>query len=141
MALHTDDFSINTLVGVDAFISGDLKISGFIRVDGDIDGNLETTGNVIIGEKARIRGNVTAVSAVIGGIIEGDIVAPEGIKLFSTASVLGDVITKRLQVANDCLLQGQCVSVKDSEQFSVALENWQNEKAIRQKSILVSTGN
>ncbi len=141
MALRTDDFSINTLVGADAFISGDLKISGFIRVDGDIDGNLETTGNVIIGEKARIRGNVTAVSAVIGGIIEGDIVAPEGVKLFSSASVLGDVITKKLQVAGDCLIQGQCVSVSDEEQFSIALENWQNEKAIRQKSILVSTGN
>ena len=141
MALHTDDFSINTLVGADAFISGDLKIIGFIRVDGDIDGNLETTGNVIIGEKARVRGNVTAVSAVIGGIIEGDVVAPEGIKLFSTASVLGDVITKRLQVANDCLLQGQCISINDNEQFSAAMENWQNEKAIRQKSILVSTGN
>jgi cytoskeletal protein CcmA (bactofilin family) len=141
MALHTDDFSINTLVGADTFISGDLRISGFIRVDGDIDGNLETTGNIIIGEKARVRGNVTAVSAVIGGIIEGDVVAPESIKLFSTASVLGDVITKRLQVANDCLLQGQCISVKDDEQFAIAMENWQNEKAIRQKSILVSTGN
>ncbi|MCR4938670.1 MAG: polymer-forming cytoskeletal protein [Treponemataceae bacterium] len=141
MALRTDDFSINTLVGADAFISGDLKVNGFIRVDGDIDGNLETTGNVIIGEKARIRGNVTAVSAVIGGIIEGDIVAPEGVKLFSSSSVLGDVITKRLQISADCLVQGQCVSVKDEEQFLLALENWQNEKAIRQKSILVSTGN
>ena len=141
MAFHTDDFSINTLIGADAFISGDLKISGFIRVDGDIDGNLDTSGNVIIGEKARIRGNVTAASAVIGGIVEGDIVAPEGIRLFSTASVLGDVITKRLQVAGDCLLHGKCVSIKDDQQFSVALEDWQNEKAIRQKSILVSTGN
>lgn len=141
MSLRTDDFSINTLVGADAFISGDLKINGFIRVDGDIDGNLETTGNVIIGEKARVRGNVTAASAVIGGVVEGDIVAPDGIKLFASASVLGDVITKKLQVASECLIQGQCLSVRDEEQFSLALENWQNEKAIRQKSILVSTGN
>lgn len=141
MAFHADDISINTLIGLDAFVSGNLKLSGFIRVDGDIDGNLETTGNIIIGEKARIRGNVTAASAVIGGIIEGDVVAPEGIKLFATASVLGDVITKRLQVAGDCLLQGQCISIRDDDMFAKAMEDWKNEKTIRQKTILVSTGN
>ena len=58
MALKLDDISINTLLGNGSFISGDIKVNGFVRVDGDIDGNLETDGNIIIGENAKIRGNI-----------------------------------------------------------------------------------
>ena len=76
MAL-TDNISINSILGSGSSVKGDVKINGFARIDGDIDGNLETTGNIIIGEKARIRGNVTGRSVtVIGGIVLGNIVAP-----------------------------------------------------------------
>ena len=69
MAL-TDNISINSILGSGSSVKGDVKINGFARIDGDIDGNLETTGNIIIGEKARIRGNVTGRSVtVIGGIV------------------------------------------------------------------------
>ena len=50
MALRIDDISINTIIGHGSAISGDIKVNGFVRIDGDIDGNLETDGNVIIGE-------------------------------------------------------------------------------------------
>ena len=73
MAFRSDDISINTLVGNGSFIQGNLKVNGFIRIDGDIDGDLETDGAVIISERARIRGNLTAKSAVIGGIVLGDV--------------------------------------------------------------------
>lgn len=133
MAAITDDISINTLIGADSAISGDIRVSGFVRVDGDINGNLETTGRVIIGEKARIRGNVTALSAIIGGIIEGDVFAPEGVQLFSTASVLGDVISKHIQLADGVLLDGYCVSLKDDANFQEAVQRWQDERAVRQR--------
>ena len=69
MALRVDDISINTIIGKGSAISGNLKVNGFIRIDGDIDGNLETDGNVIVGELARIRGNLTAKAVIIGGIV------------------------------------------------------------------------
>ena len=58
MALRIDDISINTILGQGSAITGNIKINGFVRIDGDIDGNLETDGNIIIGENARIRGNI-----------------------------------------------------------------------------------
>ena len=71
MASFTDDISFNTMVGPGAFITGDLKLEGFTRVDGDIYGNLETTGKLIIGENARVRGSLTAKSVIVIGIVEG----------------------------------------------------------------------
>ena len=138
MAFLSDDISINTMIGPGAMISGDLRIAGFIRIDGDINGNLETTGRVIIGEKARIKGNITAQTAVIGGIIEGDVVAPDGVELFSTASVLGDIVTRFFKADEDSLFQGQCIAISDEAKYTEAVQNWQNERAIRQKTILTS---
>ena len=59
MKYRVDDITINTFIGSGSVVSGDIKVNGFVRVDGDIDGNFETNGSVIIGEKARIHGNVT----------------------------------------------------------------------------------
>ena len=139
MAILTDDVSINTLVGAGTRVSGDLNIAGLVRVDGDIDGNLETTGRVIIGEKARIRGNVTAKAAVIGGIIEGDVYAPDEIQILATSSVYGDVITKKISVAENSFIHGMCIAIKDTEQFMTYTEDWKNQKAILAKAAF-STG-
>jgi cytoskeletal protein CcmA (bactofilin family) len=109
-------------------------VAGFARVDGDIDGNIETPGKLIIGEKARIRGNVKAKSVMVSGIVEGDIAAPDFIKIFGTSAVLGDVITHRLEVAEKGFFHGHCVSLKNPEIYSDAISDWQDAKAIRARS-------
>ena len=82
MAFLTDNISVKTIIGLGSAISGDIHADGFIRVEGDVDGNLEATGHVDIGREARINGNITAQSVVLGGIVLGDIYAPDGIKCF-----------------------------------------------------------
>lgn len=139
MALFTDDITINTMIGEGTKVDGDLKIVGLVRIDGDVNGNLETTGKIIIGEKARVKGNVTAQAAVIGGIVEGNVFAPEGVQLFGSSSVLGDVITQKIQMAENSIIHGMCISLKDIEEFNQALENWKTEKAILSKAAF-STG-
>jgi len=66
----SDDVSINTLVGPGSVIRGELSVAGFVRVDGDLEGNLETTGRVIVGERARIRGTVRCRIITVGGVIQ-----------------------------------------------------------------------
>ncbi len=134
MASFTDDISFNTMLGPGAFVSGDLKLEGFTRVDGDIYGNIETTGKLIIGENARIRGNVTAKSVVVIGIVEGDILAPEGIHLFSSAVVLGDVISRKIKADEKVVIEGFCVSIENGETFEDAKRQWLDRKAISNKN-------
>ena len=136
MALRTDDISINTLIGKGSSISGNLKINGFIRIDGDIDGSLETDGNVIIGENARIRGDLTAKSVIIGGIIKGNITAIENVKILSEATVIGDIISKKVQVEGMAIIHGHCISIKDDKKFNEASSEYLQSKAIKEKVIL-----
>jgi cytoskeletal protein CcmA (bactofilin family) len=134
MASFTDDISFNTMVGPGAFVTGDLKLEGFTRVDGDIYGNLETTGKLIIGENARIRGSVTAKSVIVIGIIEGDILAPEGVHLFASAVVLGDIISRRIKADEKVVIEGYCISVENQEAFEDAKRQWLDKRAISNKN-------
>lgn len=134
MASFTDDISFNTMLGPGAFVSGDLKLEGFTRVDGDIYGNIETTGKLIIGENARIRGSVTAKSVIVIGIVEGDILAPEGIHLFSSAVVLGDVISRKIKAEEKVIIEGYCISIDNQQKFEEAKKQWLDMRAISNKN-------
>ncbi|MCR4579312.1 MAG: polymer-forming cytoskeletal protein [Treponema sp.] len=136
MALRIDDISINTVVGSGSAISGNLRVNGFVRVDGDIDGNLETDGNVIIGENARIRGNVKAKSIIIGGIILGNIHALDGVKLLSEAIVVGDIISHKITIENMALVHGHCISIKEEESFAAKADEYLQSQAIKVKASL-----
>ncbi|GMO12040.1 MAG: hypothetical protein Ta2A_21380 [Treponemataceae bacterium] len=121
--LKNDDISINTLIGQNSGVLGDVNVSGFVRVDGDVDGNLVTTGNVILGEKARIKGNITAQSAIIGGVVLGNICAPDKIQLLTTATVIGDLVTHRIEIAENVVFQGHCIAVNNDEKYTRAVSS------------------
>ena len=133
MALRVDDISINTIIGKGSAISGNMKVNGFIRVDGDIDGSLETDGNVIVGENARIRGNLTAKSVIIGGIIKGNIKANESVKILAEAAVIGDIISRKVQVDGSAIIHGHCISIKDEAEFGKTSGEYLQSKAIKEK--------
>lgn len=136
MALKVDDISINTIIGKGSSITGNLKINGFVRLDGDIDGNLETDGNIIIGDSARIRGDVKAKAVIVGGIVVGNILAQESAKLLSNSAVLGDVISRKVQVEDKATFHGHCISIKDEEQFQKTSDAYFQSKAIKEKVVL-----
>lgn len=125
-----EDVSINTIVGPGSFVRGELKISGFIRIDGDIDGNLETSGRVIVGENARIRGHVRSRLITIGGVVQGDVIAPDGVTILSTGMVLGTVLTRKLQVEETVILHGPCFAVNDQARFELALSEYNDRQAL-----------
>lgn len=136
MAFRSDDISINTLVGTGSFIRGNVHVNGFVRIDGDIDGDLDTDGAVIISEKAKIKGNLKAKSAIIGGIVLGDISAREGVKLLSTSAVIGNIITRKIQMEDEVIFHGHCISVSDEERYEEVVNRYLQAKAIRDKAVL-----
>lgn len=136
MAFFSDDISISTIVGSGSVFRGNLRVSGAMMIDGDIDGDLEISGNLIVGEKARIRGDVTARSAEISGIILGDLVAPDSIRLNSTSAVFGDVATHRLTVEPGVVLHGHCIALSDDGVYEKETEKQRQVREIRRKSII-----
>lgn len=135
MAFFTDNASINTILGEGSSLASDVKVNGNLRIEGDVDGNVTALGNVFVGEKARIRGNVTSESAEIYGIVRGDIDAPKFVKIFSTAAVIGDVFTNQVQIEENAIFQGHCVSLKNTQNFEEAKSNRLTARAVLENRV------
>ena len=133
-----DDISVNTIVGPGALISGNITVSGFLRIDGDIDGNIQTIGRVIIGEGARIRGNIRAASVSVGGIVQGDIIAPDYVVVLSSGMVIGSVLTKKLRVDDNVILHGFCSATGDQNSFEEAEKKYSNRQALHSSTFSYS---
>lgn len=140
MAQSSDDININTLIGPGSAVSGNLRVSGFVRIDGDIAGDLETTGRVIIGEHARIRGNIIASAVIIGGVVVGNIVAQDSITLFTTAAVVGDVVSRKVNIEEGVILHGMCISISNEKDFEEAKKSWLTMTSIKKRSYSSSSG-
>ena len=134
MALRADNFSINTLIGNGSLVRGDLNINGSVSIDGDLDGNLTTDAAVIVSVNARIKGNIDASSAIIGGIVLGDITAPESVKLLSSSAVIGNIITRKVQMEDKVIFHGHCISISDKEKCAEHANKFLEAKAILDKA-------
>jgi hypothetical protein len=128
MAKVFDDVSIKTIIGEGSCIKGNLSVSGVMRVDGDVAGNVSSNSCVMIGENARISGNITAISVVSRGLIKGNILAENEVKLFSSAVVLGDVFTKKINIQDGVLFEGRCFAINDASLFDKVKEEYLSRK-------------
>ncbi len=130
-----DDISVNTIVGPGSFVDGSLSVPGFLRIDGDVNGNISTPGRVIIAEDARIRGNIHASSVSVGGMVQGDIIAPEEVVVLSSGLVLGEVLTKKIRLDENVFLHGFCFAVDNQAEFERAEKEYKNRQGLAASSL------
>lgn len=120
MKKNFDDVSIKTIIGDSTSVRGDMYVSGVVRIDGSVDGNVESNSCLMIGKGAKIRGNIKADSVVSRGLVRGNIIAENGVFLFSSAVVIGDVFTKKVNIQEGVFIEGRCFAINDSKLFDDA---------------------
>jgi cytoskeletal protein CcmA (bactofilin family) len=131
MVRRFKDFSINTIIGVNTSVSGDLETGGFTRVDGNVRGNVTVKGRVVIGEAARMKGNVIGTAITIGGVVYGNVLASEGLVILSSALIMGDIITRRIQANEGCLIHGKIVVCSTEESWTKAVSEYRDAQGIK----------
>jgi len=113
------DTRIDTLVGVDTTVTGDLVFSGGLRVDGTIRGNVQDQGGeqgtIIVGENGRIEGAVSAAKIVLIGTIVGPVNASQFIELQAKARIKGDLHYKSLEMHMGSVIDGKLVHSEENE--------------------------
>jgi cytoskeletal protein CcmA (bactofilin family) len=111
------DNRIDTLVGADTRIEGDLHFSGGLRVDGAIRGEVtEQNGNpstLIISEHGKIEGAVSAAKIVLNGKVIGTVKSSHFIELQTKARITGDLYYKSLEMHTGAVIEGKLVYLGD----------------------------
>ncbi len=87
--------------------SGMLKSDGEIRIYGVFEGDIETTGALVIGHTARVTGSVIAHDVGIAGTINGNINAYGRVEIYNGGRVYGDISSSGLRIDDGAVFTGQ----------------------------------
>lgn len=98
---------IETLIGEDVHIVGDVTCEKAIRIEGKLEGNITSKNKVIIGTKAQIVGDIQAKSVVLYGKVEGNINTQENLEVMETGELYGELNVVQLYVALGGVVCGQ----------------------------------
>jgi cytoskeletal protein CcmA (bactofilin family) len=99
--------SVLSVIASDVRIVGDIIAQGEIQVDGRVDGDIVCT-TLVVGEGARISGEVTAGHVKVHGELVGKINASI-VSIARSASVSGDVTHESLEIEAGARLEGHCI--------------------------------
>ncbi len=92
--------------GVD--FKGVVTFDGTVRIDGRLEGEIHTTGTLIVGEHAIIKGLISAATVVTSGKINGTITTTDNIQMLKPGIVIGDLRTPAISIEDGAHFHGLC---------------------------------
>lgn len=99
---------LSTIIGRGTVIEGSVSVVNSLRVDGKINGNVSATESLVVGKDGEVQGEITVNNAVIGGHVEGKILAKGKVVLEARAYFRGELRTTRLVIDEGAFFDGSC---------------------------------
>ena len=94
---------------------GTLEAAGVFRMDAQMKGNIISTHSLILGEAARVEGQIEGNHVVIAGKFDGVIFAKGRIEIQVKGVVTGEIHTPCLVIEAGGIFDGQCHMLAASE--------------------------
>lgn len=110
---------IDTLIGPNSKVNGDLFFDGGCHIDGTVKGSVsadpDSNSALSISEDAIVEGGVTVPYVVLNGIVRGDVFANQRVELGPTARVIGNVYYNLIEMAIGAEINGKLVHQPDGQ--------------------------
>ena len=113
-------------------IIGNIFSKADFRIDGEVEGNITTSGKVVVGANGKISGKLNCSNADISGNISGNIEVNETLSLMSDSYIQGEIITGKLSVEEGAQVDAT-ISMKSSKKLK-ALDTEQNNSTQSEKT-------
>ncbi len=108
---------IDTLVGQNTELKGDVSFSGGLHVDGCVKGNVVAADGsdsvLTLSDNGRVDGDVRVPYIILNGEVHGDVYASEKIELAERAKIEGNVYYNLLEMATGAAVNGSLVHQED----------------------------
>jgi len=110
--------AIQTLVGVNTRVHGNIEFDGGFHVAGYVRGNVEATKDensiLSISEQGCVEGSVVAPYVVVNGTIKGDVLATKRVELGAKARVIGNVQYNLIEMVIGAEVNGKLIHENES---------------------------
>jgi cytoskeletal protein CcmA (bactofilin family) len=100
--------SLETLIGQDSIIRGEIISKGVVRVDGTLEGSIQAD-YLILGRSGSVKGDMAAREIVIDGTVEGDLQAEELVEINPDGAVEGNIRTAKLIITEGAFFSGTSI--------------------------------
>ena len=101
-------------------IKGDITSEADFRIDGKLEGNVKTSGKVVIGKDGYIHGKVECVNADIEGKFNGELLVKDLLSLKASAIIEGTVSVAKLSVEPGATFNAACTMGKGAASASTS---------------------
>lgn len=91
----------------DVEIKGTVKFTNDLVVDGRIEGEIHSSGNLTVGENARLKAEIVCSTIVVYGKVHGNMTASDRVELKASAEVVGDIKAKVLSIEPGAIFVGK----------------------------------
>src|SRR6188508_2348873 len=93
---------------------GKLCFQGTVRIGGTFRGEIFTPDTLIVGEGARVNGEIEAGTVIISGEVTGNVRAKHRVEIHRPAIFRGDILTPSLRVDEGVIFEGSSKMVTTS---------------------------
>tara|TARA_B100001989_G_scaffold246462_1_gene217400 strand:- start:7 stop:411 length:405 start_codon:yes stop_codon:yes gene_type:complete len=107
-------------------IIGDIFSEADFRIDGIVEGNVTTSGKIVVGKSGKINGKINCSNADISGSISGKIEVNEVLSLMSESLIQGDIVTGKLSVEEGAQVEAS-ISMKSGKQLKAVESKTENK--------------
>lgn len=131
--IKSEIIKIDTLIGKKAVVDGNVSGKGNFKIDGTVDGNIEIKGDLVLGEKSMVTGNIVAKNIIIAGQVSGDIDASGQLTIKATGTVCGQqkcgslIIEEGSSVVGNCAISGKIIEEDNEEKPEETVNFEENE--------------
>jgi cytoskeletal protein CcmA (bactofilin family) len=93
---------IETIIGLETEINGNLTTSQTVRIDGRVKGEVRAEA-VVVGSAAVVMGDIFADHVTLAGKVKGNITAKDQFELLFFGQLIGDIETGKFIIAEGAL--------------------------------------
>lgn len=106
--MQDSDMDNATILKQDASFEGKLVFEGNVLVDGKFDGEVFSSGELVVGKTGMLKGSVEIGTIIVHGEVHGNIKASQKIVINAPAVVRGDIIAPSLIIEEGAVFEGNC---------------------------------
>mgnify|MGYP003665428501 CR=1 FL=1 len=124
---HMEDTSGQNIIAQGTKMVGDFTSEGDFRIDGIIEGNIKTSGKVVVGKSGLIKGTLQGTDAYFEGKFSGKLTLSGTLTLKSSAHIEGEVVAGKLAVEPGATFNVTCI-MKGAVKEMNKIEQQQQQK-------------
>ena len=107
---------VSTVFGRDTEFYGDLSFKKSLQINGYFEGDIVSTGYLVVGEGATVKANIKAGAVIVRGVVHGNIEASDKLEIHTGGKLYGNIRTSKLKIADGVVFEGKCEMIKHYEE-------------------------